>query len=166
MLRTHKTFAGVMVAVLVVIVFAYVYRWYNWRHWDDQIPDDMYVGKPLYSPTNKYKVIVFSESGGGAISPYCFDFVSVVPALMDTTNAFKRIFHVYAGGCHSLLSPAQNDKSPILEHAPLLKWKSDTELEISFDQKSAATGIKEFLFVGEADEGRIKIVPRHHRSWP
>ena len=153
-------------AIVVAAVFLLQgYQWYRWQHWDDQIPDDMYIGKPLFSPSKIYKAIIFTESGGGGLSPYCFDFVSVVPASVELTNSFKRKFHVYAAGCHSLPSSNTHDKSLTLEHAPLLNWKSDTELELTFDQRAAGIGIREFVFVSHADEGRIRITQRQRQSW-
>jgi len=52
-----------------------------------------------------------------------------------------------------------------LEQAPLLTWKSDTELELAFDQKAARIGIREFVFVDHADEGGVRITQRQQQSW-
>lgn len=153
----------IFVIVLSVTAVATFFG-YRWSHWDDYVPDDMYIGSPVYSPDKKYKAIVFSENGGGGISPYCFDYVSVVPASLETARSFKRKFHVYEGSCHSLNYSFTDGKLPRLEHAPLLKWNSATEIEITFNQHQAEIGINKFLFVNQADEGRISVMRRNYQQ--
>jgi hypothetical protein len=131
---------------------------------EDMSSDDLFTGKPLYSPDQKYKAILFSENGGGAISPYCFDYVSVAPASLETAKANKRAFHVYEGSCHSLGFLERKDKPPVLESAPLIKWVSSSELEITFDRTQASQGINKFLFVSQANEGHIRVTERRFRQ--
>jgi len=147
---------------LLLVMSAAIYLAYRWNHWDDTVSEDIYIGKPLYSPDQKHKAIVFSASGGGAISPYCFDYVSVVPASLEVERSIKRKFRVYEGGCHSLGFSFLDGKPPALENAPLLKWNSSTEIELTFDRNQAVRGINKFLFVTEADEGRIKVTQRNY----
>ena len=163
---SKKRIIRAMLVLVGIIICLYIYSWYRQIYWENHIPDDVLIGKPIYSPSNKFKAIVFTENGGGGISPYCFDIVSVVPVSTETANSFKKMFHVYEGGCHSLRITSQNEAPPILENAPLVKWKSDSELEIEFDKKSAMIGINKFSFVSQADDGRIKIVQRQHETWP
>ena len=128
------------------------------RSMRDVSSDDMFIGKPVYSPDQKYKAVMSSENGGGAISPYCFDYVSVVPADLEDKEAIKKTYRVYAGNCHTLGFSYPKDKLPSLVNAPLLKWKNSTELEITFDRKFAEQRINGFFLAAQADAGRIKIV--------
>jgi hypothetical protein len=122
--------------------------------------DDAEVLKVVYSPNKQYKAVLFNENGGGAISPYCFDFISVVPASMADSSADKDSYRVYSGSCHHLGFVYPKDLPPHLENAPLLNWSSDSVLEITFDPTEAAVGIKELIFRGWADSGQIRVVHR------
>ncbi len=122
--------------------------------------EDAEVLKVVYSPNKKYKAVLFNENGGGAISPYCFDFISVVPASMADSAANQDSYSVYSGSCHSLGFVYQKGLPPHLENAPLLSWSSDSMLEITFDPTEAAVGIKELIFRGWADSGHIRVVHR------
>jgi hypothetical protein len=126
----------------------------------DVPPDDVYVGKPLYSPDKKYMAVLFSEAGGGGISPYCIDTVSVAPATVTPSKAYAKKFHVYEGGCHSLGFTKRPGLPPALENAPALKWSGQHDLEITFDPKQAAHNVRQVLFVDQADDGRVKIVQK------
>lgn len=140
-------------AVIAAVMATVIYR-------GDKFADEVFVGKPLYSPDHKHKAILFSENGGGAISPYCFDYVSVVPVSVEDTKANTKAFHVYEGACHSLGFSHSNDKAPVLENAPLLNWKNDAELEVTFDRQKASVGINRFLFISQADDGRVRVIQR------
>jgi hypothetical protein len=143
--------------VLVLLVSAVVVR--GWGVCDTP-SDETYIRKPLYSPDGKYAAVVFSESGGGAISPYCIDVVSIVPASLTRAQAYARHFRVYEGACHSLgfFYPVQG--LPTLLNAPLLKWSSSHELEITINPKQATLGVNRLLLAAHSDDGLVQITQK------
>jgi hypothetical protein len=146
-----------VVAVLVLLAGAIMARAWLVR---DTPSDDVYIAKPLYSPDGKYMAVVFSENGGGAISPYCFNDVSVVPASLKPVQAYARRFRVYEGGCHTLGFFYPVHSRPALLNAPLLKWSGPRELEITIDPTQAALGVNEVLFAGHSDDGLVQITQK------
>jgi hypothetical protein len=137
--------------LLILVAVSFFYKNWNTRE------DSLFVGDIIYSPDHKYIAVLLGENGGGAISPYCFDYVSVIPKSIKIEVAKSEKFHVYAASCHSLgISHTKNGSKTI--GAPLVKWKGSTELEITFDKKLASMGISHFIFTGQADEGRVKVV--------
>ena len=104
--------------------------------------------------------VVFSESGGGGISPYCFDDVSVVPASLTPTQAYARRFRVYEGACHTLGFFYPVHGRPTLMNAPLLKWSNPRELEITIDPRQAAQGANKVLLAAHNDDGLVQITQK------
>ena len=147
MLRSKKIVMCLLILVAVSIFYT------NWNAQEN----GLFVGDVIYSPNHKYIAVLLGENGGGAISPYCFDYVSVIPASKKIEVAKSEDFHVYEASCHSLgVLHTKNGSKTI--GAPLVKWKSSTELEIIFDKRLASMGISHFIFTGQADEGRVKVV--------
>lgn len=153
----RKSGRTVLVGVLLLLVLA----WVGAQRWNSAAPDDVFAGTPVYSPDRQYMAVLFTQSGGGAISPYCFTKVSVSPASVLPSDAYARRFRVYDGYCHSLGSKYRPNRPPVMESAPLLEWRGPRELNITFDPKQAPLGIKKFLFVDHADNGRVKITQEH-----
>jgi hypothetical protein len=149
--------AGFTIGVLLVLALA----WVGAQRWNSAAPDDAYAGTPVYSPDRQYMAILFTQSGGGAMAPYCFSKVSVAPASVLPADAYARKFRVYEGYCHSLGFKYRPNRPPVMESAPLLEWRGPHELNITFDPKQAPLGIKKFLFIDHADNGRVKIIPQH-----
>lgn len=146
-----------LVSVLVLLACAVVMWGWLVR---DMPSDDVYIDKPLYSPDGKYMAVVFSENGGGAISPYCFDNVSVVQASLTPKQAYARRFRVYEGACHSLGFFYPIHGSPALLNAPLLKWSSLRKLEITIDFRQAALGVNKVLLAVHSDDGLVEITQK------
>lgn len=152
----RKSGRAVLAGVLLVLALA----WVGAQRWNSAAPDDVYAGTPVYSPDRQYMAVLFTQSGG-AISPYCFSKVSVAPVSVLPSDAYARKFRVYEGYCHSLGFKYRPHSLPVMESAPLLEWHGPHELNITFDPKQAPLGIKKFLFIDHADNGRVKIVPQH-----
>ncbi len=152
-----KSKRTVLVGVLLLLVLA----WVGTQRWNSAPPDDVFAGTPVYSPDRQYMAILFTQSGGGAMAPYCFSKVSVIPASVLPSNAYARKFRVYEGYCHQLGFTYRPNRSPKLESAPLLEWRSPRELKITFDPRQAPLGITKFLFVDHADNGHVKIAQEH-----
>lgn len=126
---------------------------------------DSFTGKPLYSPDKRYKAILFSEYGGGAMSPYCFDYVSVVPASLGIEKSSEKKFHVYEGGCHSFGTFGKKHNGlPVMENAPLLNWVSASELEVVFDKNKASRGINKPVYLHQSSDGQVRIAYKDHAA--
>jgi hypothetical protein len=114
----------------------------------------------VYSPDGKFKAVLFNENGGGGISPYCFDFISVVPASVPNPTANQDSYRVYEASCHTLGFMKSQDGRRMMVGAPLIHWSSNSVLEITFDPKMAASGINNFIFRVWAVKGQVQIVHR------
>jgi hypothetical protein len=53
------------------------------------------------SPDGKFRAAIVTFAGGGAISPYCHDAVSVIPATAPDRDAAESHLNVYEGACQS-----------------------------------------------------------------
>lgn len=126
----------------------------------DTPSDDVYIDQPLYSPDGKYMVVVFTDSGGGGISPYCTDIVSVVPASLTPAQGYARRFRVYTGTCHTLGFFYPLHSPPSLLNAPLLKWSSPSKLEITIGSNQAALGVDKSQLVARNDDGLVEITQK------
>jgi len=90
---------------------------------------EMFV-KALSSPSGKYKAIVFTNAGGGAISPSCFQRISVAPASIKESEVERMPQHeVYSGPCDSFTNH---------EPSPKVQWTSDSSLRIEFSINETA----------------------------
>lgn len=107
------------------------------------------VIRTFFSPNQQYKAVLFNWNGGGGISPYCIDSISVVPSALSDSNADNDDYTVYTGACHAV---GNND------NAPKIKWLSDKQLEITFDSTLAAQGVNKTILRGYAAKGDIQIV--------
>lgn len=112
------------------------------------MPDDAGVVGSLPSPDHEYKAVVFNQNGGGAISPYCFDYISIVPAGTADKDAWAEQFSVFAASCGSLAFAMWGED---------LKWKSSDELQIRFDPTTGARGISAMTIKGYAAGGKIRL---------
>lgn len=83
-----------------------------------------------------------TKTGGGGLSHYCFDFVSVAPASVVDGAADQDEYRIYSGSCHTLGFLSSDGRSPVLENAPLLNWRSDSVPEVTFDPTAAAEGTR------------------------
>jgi hypothetical protein len=89
------------------------------------------------SPDAKFKAALLTFAGGGALSPYCYEKVSIVPAAATDHDAAEDRFEVYSGPCDSFSST-----NNIIEQSPKLEWLSDTELRITISINSTAMGLR------------------------
>lgn len=119
--------------------------------------EDVAVGKPIYSPDRQHIAVLFTESGGGGISPYCITSVSVAPVSVEPYKAYAKKYQVYQGGCHSL-GFVERDGKRILQDAPTLKWDGSSELSITFNPRLATGYVKKMILAGHSLDGAVNIV--------
>ena len=154
-MKNIKRYTIIVLAVIggfdvVARAFALVYRNY--------LASDGPGGVVVLSPDKMNKAVLYSEVGGGGISPYCFDYISVVPATIKNSEANKDKYRIYAASCHTFQDPATNNGT----NAPYVKWLSDDELEIQFSATEGARGIDHLTLKGYADHGKIRIKYKNH----
>lgn len=123
--------------------------------------DDVYIGKPAYSPDHAYMAVLFTSSGGGGISPWCINDVGVVPASPQPGDAYARKFRVYEGGCHSLGFVALPNGARLLENGPKLKWLGPRVLEITFNPRLAKMEVRHLVFAKRSEDGRVAVVAKY-----
>lgn len=126
---------------------------------DSDVPgEDVYVGKPIYSPDHRHIAVLFTESGGGGISPYCITRVSVAEASVEPSKAYAEKYLVYQGGCHSL-GFVEREGKRISQDAPALKWDGSGQLSISFNPRLAAGYVKKVILAARSYDGAVSVVP-------
>ena len=113
-----------------------------------------YAEKSFLSPSRQYKAVLYNWNGGGGLSPYCINSISVVPSALSDSNASEDSYAVYTGACHAV-----GDS----DYAPAIKWLSDNQLEITFDPTLAARGVNKAILRGYAVSGRIQIIQKSSR---
>lgn len=128
--------------------------------WHGVLPlfhEKAYAHKTLLSPSGKYKAVLFNWNGGGGLSPYCYNSISVVPAAVSDDAANHEGFRVYSGGCHAV-----GDS----DYAPTIKWLSDVELEITYDLAQAVHGVSSVGLKGSAASGQVFVIHRNVIPFP
>jgi hypothetical protein len=94
------------------------------------MPSDASVVLVSPSPDKKFKAVVFNQNGGGAISPYCFDYVSVVGEHAAESAAWGEELSVFVASCEAFGDWGKD-----------IKWSSPSELQIRFDLEKGLSGI-------------------------
>jgi hypothetical protein len=85
------------------------------------------VGKEFPSPDGNFKAVLFNANGGGAISPYCYDAISVVQAGTQA-NGNSKSERVYLAGCHAFVDKLTNNRT----NGPKIRWLANDRLEITY----------------------------------
>ncbi|MEO9169282.1 MAG: hypothetical protein ABI230_12845 [Aestuariivirga sp.] len=112
------------------------------------IRDDTTVIGSIVSPDHEYKAIIFNQDGGGGLSPYCIDYVSVVPEKIADKQAWGDNYSVFVASCGSLTDGHERDD---------VKWLSGKELQITFDADIGVKGVSAMTLKGYADRGAISV---------
>lgn len=110
------------------------------------MPSDAVVSDVVFSPDDRYKVVIFYQAGGGGFDPYCFNIASVAPKDVPDRFSWDEKYRVFEESCVSNL-----DRSSI-------KWKSANALEITFNPTVGSKGnIRALELSGYADAGRVDV---------
>lgn len=78
------------------------------------------------SPDSSMKAALVTYAGGGAISPYCWSQVSVVPSSGSEAEAQDKKFAVFTGGCDGF-----SVRDGRVEPSPRVEWLSNSELKVT-----------------------------------
>jgi hypothetical protein len=117
----------------------------------DEAPFPM---QEIRSSDGRYKAILLSENGGGAIAPYCIHTVVVLPVAAKI-DAHDDAQVVYVGGCGTFSDPVTNQS----RNGPDLKWLGSHRLEIHFPQESVG-GVAAMRLKRDAVMGNVTVTYR------
>jgi hypothetical protein len=104
------------------------------------------------SPGEKFKATVLTFAGGGALSPYCYEKVSIVPAAATDRDTAESRFEIYSGPCDGFAP--RND---VIEQSPKLNWLSDTELRITISINQTAITPVEVRLKKQDASGKVRV---------
>jgi hypothetical protein len=104
------------------------------------------------SPDGKLKAAIVTYAGGGAISPYCYQSISVVPAETPDQEAVDSRFEVYSGPCDSFAL-----KEGTMAASPLVEWISDSMLRITISINSTALHPSTVRVKKRDSSGRVTV---------
>jgi hypothetical protein len=116
-----------------------------------QLQDPFENLQSFVSPDGQYRAIIYQQSGGGGLAPYCFDFASVVTQEVSDNEATSPRFRVLEASCGAV-------------HVKDIKWISVHELLIVPDLNSGTSGnIDAVKLRGIADGIKVKVsyAPKH-----
>jgi hypothetical protein len=102
------------------------------------------------SPDGQFKAVLFTTNGGGGISPYCYDSISVVPNGVNAVESSESE-RVYLAGCHTFVDPVTNNHT----NGPNVKWLANNRLQVRFSANQGARGVEQLILKGFAADGRV-----------
>lgn len=88
-------------------------------------PKPEYITSTL-SPSGKYKATLATWAGGGGLSPYCYDQLSVSEASLPQEMAIADNLTVFAGECSTF-----RPQNGVSENSPILRWDEDSRLRVT-----------------------------------
>lgn len=108
-------------------------------------PDNLTV---VASPDGSFKAALASWDGGGAIAPFCYDRVFVVPAAVPNDRLVDDKNLVFAGACATF-----EDHS----NAPNLTWRGPNTLLIRFSTLETASFPATMRLRRLAADGKVEV---------
>jgi hypothetical protein len=118
-------------------------------HRAEPAPDHI---KFLASPGAKFKAAVLTFAGGGALSPYCYEKVSIIPAAATGHDAAESRFEIYSRPCDSFAP-----RNSIIEQSPKLDWLSDDELRITISINRTAISPAAVRLKKQDASGNVRV---------
>ena len=121
----------IVIVMLAVVGFATIL-------WFALPSTSMKENKPDYvsltpSPNGNYKAVLSTWAGGGAISPYCYDRLTVVPTGVPANSESASDMAVFESECATF--PLRDGA---IENSPSIHWESDTRLKVKFSIDATA----------------------------
>ncbi|MGO4569651.1 hypothetical protein AB4Z52_32565 [Rhizobium sp. 2YAF20] len=138
-----------LLSQFLLLSFAFIgavtvlYHGYFWWRERGHMPEEMSVQDDLSSPDAAHRAIVFTEAGGGGISPFCSELVSVVRAGISEQAAWPSSNWVFSGNCGSL------------NH---VSWQSKDRLLISLNRSLAQRGNNGLSLEGFGDGLKVMVL--------
>jgi len=149
-LRVIRSIAAAFIVLLAIIgAFTVIAYFEPQRYVAPPTPD--YI-KFVGSPDGKLKAAVLTFAGGGALSPFCHEKVSIIPASATDHDVTDSRFEVYSGPCDGF-APKNN----IVDQSPKLEWLSDTALRITISINATAAQPRKVELKKQDASGKAKI---------
>ena len=141
-LLAQKLTFGALAFIGATYVLVYGFEWFMFSVPSEIVTDDTSIIRSFPTPNHEYKAVIFNQNGGGAWSPYCIDYLSVVPGSTADKDAWGDKYSVFIAGCGSLSN---------------LKWISEKELQITFDADKGVQSVSALTLKGYADHGKVSV---------
>src|SRR3954463_257090 len=116
LLRAFGKFVLFVLAFAGLIALAYLFSFGPRASQAYGAPD---FSKSFVAPDGRMRAMLLNYNGGGAISPYCYDVVSVLPASAPDAQAGHERFEVFSGECDSF---ELNEAIRTIEKSPIIEW--------------------------------------------
>ena len=112
-------------------------------------PNDITV---VASPDQEFKAVLASWNGGGAIAPFCYDRVFVVPKATVADQVVDDENVVFEAACGSF---ALNDG--VINSSPKLSWREARVLVVRFSTNAAAASPEKFRLRRLVAHGQVAV---------
>jgi hypothetical protein len=140
----------IVIAGLAIVGLATILFWF-WRYTRSG-EDKPEVVTFTASPNGSYKAALATWAGGGGISPYCYNRLTVVPAGASPDESIARDRVVFEAECDSFAAP--NGK---IGNSPAVRWESDQKLKVTFSILGSALHPAAVKLRKQDASGRIAI---------
>ncbi|MCU1752117.1 hypothetical protein [Pseudomonas sp. 6D_7.1_Bac1] len=101
------------------------------------------------SPGGGSTAALVSYSGGGGLSPYCYDEIVIFNKTMDVQVAIKdREYQVYSAGCASF-----SDRS----NSPKIEWTLDSKVRVEFALGRSSLDARKVVMKGVDKTGSVRV---------
>jgi hypothetical protein len=117
---------------------------------DDMLPSDATVAGSIVSPDGNHKAVVFMRDRGGGFSPFCFEYVAVLPIREADKTAYRQSYRVLFSDCGGLGETLEEMKSSV-------SWTSSEELQIALDINRGTSRGDEVNLNGYADGLKVRV---------
>lgn len=104
------------------------------------------------SPDQEFKAVLASWNGGGAIAPFCYDRVFVVPKETVADQAMDDENVVFEGDCGSFAL-----KDGVINSSPELSWREARVLVVRFSTNGTALMLKKFRLRRLVAHGQVVV---------
>jgi hypothetical protein len=112
-------------------------------------PNDIAV---VVSPDGEFKAVLASWNGGGAIAPFCYDRVFVVPKATAADQAVDDENVVFEGVCGSFAL-----KDGVINSSPQLSWRDARVLVVRFSTNATAASPEKFRLRRLVAQGQVAV---------
>jgi hypothetical protein len=104
------------------------------------------------SPDGKWTAALVSDAGGGGISPYCHNVVSLIPASASDRDAADSRFEVFSGECQSFAL-----RGNAVPPSPQIEWLSENSRKITLSINATAIRPATVRMKKQDASGQVRI---------
>ncbi|PDT02135.1 hypothetical protein CO666_21530 [Rhizobium chutanense] len=104
------------------------------------------------SPNGSFKAVLTTWTSGGAISPYCYDRLTVVPVGVPTDKTSASDMAVFEAECATFAL-----RDGMIENSPSITWEGDEKLKVKFSISGSALEPATVKLRKQDASGRIAV---------